>query len=237
MTGFFLSIVGCGSPSPHEDVLRSDPNYPKLNPNPIHRVLISGTLPDTLPVRLAAYCTVLHPQDGENDYPECYRPGIPAINLHLTEPLQLVRQGPRYETWVTVDKYLPGRCGWVLNHVGYQVLNTLEYKLRANNPGWPAGSPVVAFTDPSARRGLEPGGYWRGPVDVWCHSDIEDAAQDKHFTEVCGLSVEVTSGAGSGIADSERGTQHTTWVLPDTRTVTLNFHDLDAKIVSGDGRG
>lgn len=181
----------------------------------MHRVLMSGTLPENLPVQLAAYYSTLHPEDGENGYADCYHSGFSfSRNLHLTEPIQVVRHGPRYEASVALDKYQPGRCGWVLVYVGYKV--TERYGGTTGNPGWPAGTATVSIANSATiLRDAASTRYWRGPVDIWCSPQI------------CGLLVEMSGVDAQGVPASELSTQHTTWIFPDTHSVTVNFHDLD----------
>jgi hypothetical protein len=194
--------------------------------------MISGALPEDLPVQLAAEYAASHPKTGEGDYAECYRQGLPPRNLHLTEPLQLVRRASRYEAWVTVDKYQPGHCGWGLVYVGYQVLNTMEYQQRANVTGSRAGEGIISTIDTSPP-GQMP---WQGQINVWCLYNRDRAARDKDFPEECGRFSEVVGDDVPGVPASERNAERATWLSPETRSVTVNFHDLDAERTAADAR-
>lgn len=229
---FLVAIRACAffaADYPHRDVLPFQPNFPRLNPHPMRSLLITGTMPSSLPIRFVAYYAATLPRLGQKGYRSCYRsvPLGPSPPLHVTEPLQIVRHGVYYEASVTVDKYEPGYCGWRLASVTYEVLNSLEYGLRGTEAGW-IGSPVVAFLHADDNVD-EHGGYkfWMGRLDVWC---IRERLPEKpQFPQICG----VLRGLGPRydalpVPAAERGDNMETYATRDTRTVEINFHDLNA---------
>jgi hypothetical protein len=104
---------------PHKNVLRFEPNYPQRNPNTSRTISIAGTIPQNLQIKFLAYYA------ASQSYESCYRsmPLTPGFPLHLVESPDVVRLGSAYKISVTVDKYLPGECGWSLDFVGYQLLD------------------------------------------------------------------------------------------------------------------
>ena len=107
------SLAGCTppagiAPSGAKDVTRS------LNKAPKHVVRIEGRVPDSLQIELDAFYVT------DTKDMSCFsHPGAKwgvGPNYHR-EPIEVSRKNGRYQATLTVDKYLPGACNWILAQV------------------------------------------------------------------------------------------------------------------------
>lgn len=211
---------------PKMDVLSFEPNHPRINPDSSRSIIVTGTLPEKLRIQLFAYYATTRPVLGETGHDSCYRsiPLGPTIPLHLAEPLMIVRRGLHYEVTVVADKYEPGDCGWSFTGVTYRVLDSLDDKLRASESGW--YGTTIAFAHSYARSGPNVGDMsWRGRVDIWCLNN--NATQDPKYPESCGVLGGFSRDYSALIPADERGNDSSTAVFPDTRSIEVNFHDLN----------
>ena len=107
------SLAGCAPPA---DIVRSGAKDVAriLNKKPKHVVRIEGRVPDSLQIELDAFYVT------ETKDMTCFtHPGArwgQGPNYH-TEPVELSRMNGRYQATLTVDKYLPGPCNWILAQV------------------------------------------------------------------------------------------------------------------------
>lgn len=107
------SLAGCTppagiAPSGAKDVTRN------LNKTPKHVVRIEGRVPDSLQIELDAFYVT------DTKDMSCFsHPGAKwgvGPNYHR-EPIELSRKNGHYQATLTVDKYLPGACNWILAQV------------------------------------------------------------------------------------------------------------------------
>jgi len=126
------------------------------------------------------------------------------------------------------SQYERGDCGWDLTAVTYRVLNSLDDKLRASESGW-YGTTIALFAQSGAGAQQNIGNkYWRGRVDIWCLS--EAPFQDPKYPESCGVLGGFLHDYSALIPAEERGSDASTAVFPDTRSIEINFHDLNSLI-------
>jgi hypothetical protein len=221
----FAACVFMATVHPKMDVMAFESNHPQINPHPSRNISVTGTLPAQLQIEFFAYYAVDYPRPGETGHESCYRsiPLGPTIPLHIAQPLTIVRRGSQYEVTTAVDKYEPGDCGWDLTAVTYRVLNSLDDKLRASESGW-YGTTIAFFVQSGAGAQQNIGNkYWRGRVDIWCSSKAP--IQDPQYPESCGVLGGFLHDYSALIPVEERGSDASTAVFPDTRSIEINFHD------------
>lgn len=107
------SMAGCAPPA---DIVQSGAKDVAriLNKKPKHVIRIEGRVPDSLQIELDAFYVT-----DTKDMTCFSHPGArfgQGPNYH-TEPVELSRKNGRYEATLTVDKYLPGACNWILAQV------------------------------------------------------------------------------------------------------------------------
>jgi hypothetical protein len=217
---------------PKKDVLPFEQHYPQLSPHPTRTLVVKGTLPANLPIQFLAYYSTSNPSPDKTERESCHRsiPLGPTIPLHVSESLNAVRHGSDYEVSVLVDKYQLGDCGWSLTAVTYRVLNSLDDNLRASESGW-YGTTIVYFVESVPGADQEGGKkYWRGAVDIWCLN--EPTVQNLQYRESCGVLGGFSHDYSAQVPAEERGTNASTAVFPDARSVEINFHDLNATIAA-----
>jgi hypothetical protein len=203
-------------------------DYPKLNPHPTQTVNVTGTLPDSLQivfqVLFAADARAGSLQDGNYCGYKAHSESFPTFNL--IDGLKIVSKAGRYEGDVIVDKYLPDRCGWHLEFVGY--------KVRCGAPVMSEGYFAGVYDASRAEHRAFP--IYRGKHDIWCRKMTARAGAPAG--EQCESLSVMRSVSGSNpispkllatIPTDEYLHQSTTiWILPETRAIEVNFHDLDA---------
>lgn len=116
------SLAGCTSPAgiapaQAKDVARV------LNKKPKHVVRIEGRVPDSLEITLGAFYVT-----DTKDMTCFNHPGArlgQGPNYHR-ELIEVSRKHGRYQATLTVDKYLPGACNWILAQVDAVVVKAGE---------------------------------------------------------------------------------------------------------------
>jgi hypothetical protein len=211
--------------NPHKNVMQFEPNYPRRNPNPSRTVSISGRIPQNLQIKFFAY----YAASRILGYDACYRGTVgPTIPLHLAEPLDAERDASSYRLLVTVDKYQPGECGWVLDAVGYQLLD--KDPVLDREEGFETGGvKIVNFYQgdklPAANNSPM---YWRGRVDLWCYKGpIGDRMQ---VPETCALLGGFPPDFQAIGPEDQKGSNASTWIFPDARSAEVNFRNLNALV-------
>jgi hypothetical protein len=210
-----------------DNVRPGDSDYPVLNQNSKHFVRIAGDLPDTLRVRFLTYYVADKDAGTLQAGTYCgYKANYVAFPaFYLNDELKIVQKNSHYEGNIIVDKYLPGRCRWHLELVGYKVID---------------GAPVMsegyfAKVYDAARIGDQSQSLYRGKNDIWCRKMVARAGAPAG--EQCeSLSTMKSLSAGNPISpktlasipSDEYEPQPTTiWILPETQSIEVNFHDLD----------
>jgi hypothetical protein len=209
------------------NVRPGESDYPVLNQNSKHFVRISGNLPDTVHVRFLTYYVADKGagtlQAGTYCGYKANYAAFPAFDLN--DELKIVLKNGHYEGDIIVDKYLPGRCRWHLELVGYKVIN---------------GPPVMSegyFAEvyDAARIGDQSQAIYRGKNDIWCRKMVARAGapageQCESLSIMKSLSADnpISPKVLASIPTDEYEHQPTTiWIHPETQSIEVNFHDLD----------
>lgn len=232
--GAGLAISGCDrSPEiaaalqPNEtksaEVKPGDVDYPLENPNATHIVQFIAIVPPTLSLRFwYGYLASVDNEDIEmGDDTACQRQAGPGLSapVFVDVPMQLVRTGDTWRGTVVLDRFAPGGCNWAF--AGISVLSA--------NP--PSNGTQLAT-------GYQDGGGTLPDyhLDEWC---ISAPRFDPHCPEIC-LSLSALQHLKIGIppdfmktvAPAERDDGRAVHIGPNTRTITVKFHDLDAELKS-----
>ena len=86
-----------------------DTSDPELNPNPQHIVRLHGTAPESLDFKLAVVYASTNREGDCWNHAAFFDGGGEKRWRYVIEP---VREGESWNADLTVDRYLPGRCGW-----------------------------------------------------------------------------------------------------------------------------
>jgi len=208
-------------------------DYPRTNPRPNDVVEVRVSIPPTLKVQLFAdYATYEF---------ECLRTRYNTIpphqeDLRLAEAVELRGDEHLKTALVTLDKYLPGLCGWYFSDIRYflpdgvrapdaraQLLEnfaaeSLKAEARVHTVGWQP----------------KPGDLREGRVDLWCTRHIRGS--EPPFKVVICTTWDQAVGRRSpplnpvpNVPDSQKtADSFITFILPTTKVVEIYFHDLDA---------
>jgi hypothetical protein len=222
--------------------LRSNPNvaignseYPVSNPRPSHTLEVKGALPSSLPVGdfLAIYATDLvsgtkisGPCQLLNDSgPQEFWSVEPRVKQ---DSVPLVRSNDRYHATFVIDLYLPGRCNWHLKEI--------RYRLFAPGHGYRdsigAVGQIEVFDDRHSPVDLPAREkIYRGRADVWC-LEARNKAVTPYYPEACGdwgkYNFRASPSLRASVRPEETEFHPVVTALPDTVSIELNFHDLDA---------
>ena len=194
----------------------SDANYPKQDSHPQRVVTISGTMPANLPIQLIAIYWTEIPTEELSDHKDCYRSAFigPRRPLFTAQQLALANKNGKYETSVTVDKYVSGFCHWQLGTVVFALGDEGN---KSGNDIFNGGvyRTAIVFEEPT------PSLSFRGPINIWC-AKLRDG-------EFCSTWLGV---AGKRFSDDvpvdERGDESQTLLTPEMSSTIMNFHDFDA---------
>lgn len=214
--------------------LRStDANYPKVNPNPTHRLELTGTLPRTIPISdfEATYATdksttalVTTPcQRLIDDGPQEMWYTLP---LRVKEPVPLIRDDEQnYRATLMADRFLPGNCNWHLQEIHF----------RSKAPGYvgralrfTGGDGQVQVRDkPDLAGDLATGkSIYHGRMDLWCFR-----APESFGPELCGdwsvFDAYVPLNQQSAIPKEWMNFNPVVYVTSESQTIQFNFHDVE----------
>jgi hypothetical protein len=218
-----LLLYGCGMGSYQTSEIKpGEADYPQENPNPVQTLAITANIPSDPKVRFIARYRVSPSAGGTMQSGQsCQREVGLAVTapyvLHLQVPM--ARNGDSYAGAVTVDRYLPGRCKWQFVDL------TLDVD----------GSGLEPF--PFAHTGNQPGESTDNQLDIWCTRKLKLFPNQ---TVACGdlraLTVRFLEQIPLTLIDSikTRGEARDGPVIigPNTRSLTIRFHDLDAMLTS-----
>jgi len=123
------SLAGCTSPAVIAPPQAKDVTQ-VLNKKPKHVVRIEGRVPDSLQIEFDAFYLT-----DTKDMACFTQPGarLGQGPNYRAEPVEVSRKNGRYQATLTVDKYLPGACNWILMKVNAVIGKT----------GQPAEEPEV----------------------------------------------------------------------------------------------
>jgi hypothetical protein len=233
--GLYQWRVRYGTPSVM--VSKGDRQFPVSNPSSTKLLEISGTLPRTVPVKDLIAIYTADANSAQKSSETCTRrqdfmpkndtSRYPLVHI---EHIPMVRTGEAYRSSVAIDRFNPGFCGWHLNAVTY-LLDVRGYSEK-NFAYWRISLPhVELLTQPQDGEPSNRLAVHRGRADVWCWKvtnheynpflpvrcgDIKDALRwpRQHVT--------------AAISVAERDSAGIAYAGPDSSSVELNFHDVDA---------
>jgi len=203
------ALLVCACAQRTGEVAKGDAEYP-VEDSTAHFVPLTVVMPQSLRVSFAADYA------AQENLAACLRPAGPGVRhaISLQIPLPLVTAGELQRGSVSLDRFLPGRCGWFFTGVSYWVEG--------------GGSSPQIFV----RYIHRPGNMSDVRADVWCFKD-PNLSPGHH--EVCSdLSNLIHSSAAAlrpeflaTVPDSERGNGRPVLVDTSTHSIAVYFHDLD----------
>jgi len=203
--GSTIWLLACGS-TDNAEVHPGDPQYPAENRHASAIVEFTALVPSTLhPVFSIGYLGLA---------PACRRTiggGAASSPAGFDVPLNLTRSGGASRGTFATDRFEPGSCNWQFAGLGYQTRDPAAY-----------GGVLLRYADrpgPDAVR-----------LDIWC----KRVPLAKDHPEFCN-SLRFLADAHYGVSperlaaapEDERGDSEAT-IGPNTRTVVVEFHDVDA---------
>lgn len=198
-------LPACSSGS--TEVHPGDPDYPADNPHASALVEFTATVPSTLhPVFSTAYLASAR---------ACQRTigGGVQTPLGFDAPLHLTQSQNTYRGTFAIDRFQPGNCEWRFVGMGYETRDPAAY-----------GGPLLRYDE-------RPGRPASVRLDIWC---ARAPRISPSHPRLCGslkflasfqgiVSPETLSAVPASVhADSDAQ------IGPDTRTVVVEFHDIDA---------
>jgi hypothetical protein len=230
-----LSVCAC---NPHHypnfktrELKPADPDYPLVNPHPKQLVHFTAKIPPALfyPLSLrykVAFVTVDNPDGSLNRYesPAGCR-WQPTDEFYVELPLVTAKAGDTYQGDFAADYFQPGSCGWRLDGVLSPILRTPLVWYRTESKGPPQ--------DASDSR-----------LDIWCtqkmkiHSQINPAERNnpKRINNCVSLDfarrvfIDLPGGFYRSIPEGERTDAAPGYIGSQTKSITVEFHDLDALV-------
>ena len=199
--------------------------HPVLNPHATHFLTLTGILPNTLHIEfLLNYTTAARATSaavGDEDPcgsmfgHEVFRP------FDVIEPLRIARHANHFGATITLDRYLPGRCGWHLELIGFTV---------ADGVGALAESWFARVYD-AKRDTPYLGDLYEGRLDEWCRKNPypvdprrpEQCASFPSLQRVSPLPPELIG----RVPVAQRKETPLFWIFPRTENIQIDFHDLD----------
>lgn len=216
-----------------ENVRPGDVDYPVSNPRAMHKVRLLGAMPATLRVHFLLSYAVDSASEGPSRPPDhCsfvdqsgqLRP------LSVQEPLIATRASNRYTALLFLDRKLPGPCGWHLAAVGFTVTNGVGVLAEQ----WFGQVYDAHFDAPHL------GDEYEGSLDEWCKRN--PFPPDPNRPEECSdlSTIRRLLSAPTNLTGTPNGNvqpePQTVWIFSSTRSIEVNFHDLDALNTTGADR-
>lgn len=197
---FSLLLIACAPPAPPP---------PQANPAPRHVVRVHGAVPANLQLEWFAIYEGRH-------WSETCRTRDTWSNLTWHVPIEVKREGDRYEAFVEVDKFLPGECDWRFSEADVIVRNARRPDESSNTNASPLQADWRDFCRGDAAcvgRSAVLADSSSTPVDVHCR--IVDASRTR-------------AGVGYLVCqDVLRRMRKIAHVIrPATKVVEVNFIDM-----------
>jgi hypothetical protein len=211
------------------DVGTDETSYPIVNPNPTHKLTLTGVLPANQPINDVELLYETDVQSDDKGAEQCRRPSpfgpkLPADSLLHKVVLPLTRGEDKYQASFFVDQYLPGRCHWHLTTVTYRLrVNGFTDPMRIQH-GISAVNPehypkLADFVRAQPDRGAR--------MELWCLNPpkyIPVSCTDFGDFAAHVLSAEQRA----SVPAIQREDANAAYILPDSTDVQVNFHDLSA---------
>lgn len=213
--GSAVCLLACGSSPDPAEVHPGDPQYPAENPHASAIVQFTAVVPSTLhPVFSIGYLGLATGCLRKIGGGAASRP--PGFNV----PVNLTLSGGVYRGTFATDRFEPGGCNWQFAGLGYETRNPAAY-----------GGILLRYAQrlgPDAVR-----------LDIWCAR----VPLSKDHPEFCNSLQFLANGHYGASPDTlaaapedERGDAEAT-IGPNTRTVIVEFHDVDASLTLTDRQG
>lgn len=222
--GWACSRLGLGTRFSQE-IRPAERAYPVTNPTPSRWLEIHGALPATVPVDDVeeTFMTTAAPRQVQAD--TCRRRAGPGFTVpimkHETVPVR--SENGRYQIRLPVDRYLPGKCDWQLRFVDFRLFVAKWGARRANAE--------VAVPTKQEEAAMGNGNFYQGRLNLWCGEALNKQVTP-YYPVVCGnwdaMFARIPPEQRNFIAPQETDRHETTWVLPGTHSIEINFHDADA---------
>jgi hypothetical protein len=118
-------LFGCGKGA---NVKKGDPDYPENNPAPTRWLTLTARVPATLSVDFSVGYISVPTRSANGDISCGFNPNIEVISAFSADdpPLTMERTADTLRATIAVDKYLPGRCHWHFNGIGWRLANGAE---------------------------------------------------------------------------------------------------------------
>lgn len=228
-----LAVSGCGhsaqetvdQPTRHAKTSRLRPgelDYPVDNPSPSHSVQFIAIVPPSLSIRFQyGYRASVDQKDADTGDTACQRQVAPEIAepLFVEQTLSLVQNGDTYRGTFAIDRFQPGICNWAFS--GISAL--------ADDPS-SRGTLLAAVYDDHGN--ALPDDH----LDEWC---IKAPAIDPEYPEIClslkalqRLRIPIPADFVAAVPLSQQDDGRAAHVGPNSRTITVQFHDVDALLES-----
>lgn len=232
-----LNLFGSfsGALRPRDKINPSSAEYPAENLHPAHLVSLTGTLPSMIPLKDfdAIYETKVGLTPASTD--RCQMPGEISPNqprpLVARVPIPIVRSADRYAATVAVDHFIAGDCQWHLAQVQYRLYVTgFEY----SEPN--VGSANIAVPgDADAADAAKGHSLYTGPLHIWCRKNNPNSGITPFYPEGCGIFENFfppsIAQRHTSVPLDQQDAHTVVFVLPDTKSVELDFHDVSALTV------
>jgi len=207
-------------------------DYPKTNPRPNQIVEVKVSLPRTFKLQLLAdYAT--YPFDCMRTRYNTFPPH--QEDLRIAEEVKLRGAEQQKSAFVTLDKYLPGRCDWYFSDIRYLLRDGVEAPDDRQQmlQNWVAESMKAVARSMTVGWEPKPGELREGRVDLWCTRHIPGFESPPkvictNWAQAVGRRAPPLDPVPN-VPDSQKAAgSFITFILPSTKVVEIYFHDLDA---------
>jgi hypothetical protein len=215
--------------------------YPRPNSQAGHVIEVQIAAPSSLRVRVEALYRAV-PETARGAHDDCQHTiglGVTAP-LEVLVPLEFTRNGEAQTVKVIADKFEPGYCKWYFGGLRYRMLSgtpTDEREIDGDQARTVTGLLAATVENSTVSwLGFKPpdkATAYQGSVDLWCaeHPLVSNGGGPPQCDNWFHATLPLRNGApidptrndpGSGRAD-----ETTTIIFPDTKVVTIHFHDLE----------
>jgi hypothetical protein len=210
-----------------------DPDYPLVKPYPEQLVHFTAKIPPSLFYEMSLrykvpFATIENPDGTLNrlESPVGCR-SKPTDQFYVELPLTVSKTGDTYQGNFVVDYFQPGNCGWRFDLALSPILRNPLFWYRTEYNGGPRD-----LID--------------SRLDIWCtrktkiHPPIDPAERNKpnqvdknncvSLELARGLFLDLPAGFYESIPENERTDAEPGYIGRHTKSITVEFHDLDALV-------
>jgi hypothetical protein len=228
---FLLQISACSNDDKHSFFYHGgalkpgDPDFPELNPNPVHklRLVVSGV--ELAKARFTAYYITDQRACGQQAGAGGYFAEAKSDAVDMSSATKKVDDptGASSESvgWVVIDKYLPGHCRWQILKVGYKIGRTKEEDIEQQ---------LIVYS--SQIQPTKPKIYqW----DFWCYKSLKVFKTNEATCEPLwkmlsrdGVQRHATNAFASSFNSQQRGMYALGPFDDATQELRVQIHDIEA---------